>query len=101
MRAERKPRTVVACENNQRVTIESRCFKRIENSTRAVVELFDDITVDPGGAVTYKLGRSRQRNVRHRMREVKQERLGSILVDEVDRFLCISLRQRSMIRRPL
>ena len=70
MRPERQPRAVVTGEDNQRFTIHSGCFQRIENTADAGVKLLDDISINSGRAVAFEIGGARQRNVRERVRKV-------------------------------
>src|SRR6185437_7191722 len=91
--AKRQPRTVVAREHDQRVAIEACGFQRVENPTRAGVELFDDVAVDAFRAVSLELRRAGERNVRERMREVEEERSVLVRFDEPDGFIGVAVRQ--------
>jgi hypothetical protein len=56
VRAERQPWAVVAREDDERVAVEAGRLQRVEDPACARVELFDDVAVDAGGAVTLERG---------------------------------------------
>ena len=101
MRLERQPRTVVAREHDQRPSVDAGRPQRIEDSAGAPVDLLDDVAVDAGGAVPDELGRPGERNVRHVVREVEEERPRLVGVDEAHGFVGVAPGQRAVIDRLL
>ena len=61
-------------------------FQRLEYLAARPVDLFDRVAVESARRLAFELLRRTQRNVRHVVGEVQEERLFAICLDPLDRF---------------
>src|SRR5258708_227963 len=82
-----EPRTVVAGEDRERVVVDRIVFQCLQHLPYAPVDLRNRVGVQTHSGGTFERGRSRQRNVRKRVCEVKKEWRIARTPDEIDCLL--------------
>ena len=76
--------------------VEASALQRIEYLPDRPVDFRDDVGIEAAG-LPLELVRHEQRHVRHRVRDVEEERLLAIPLDEADRVLGVPRRQLRLI----
>ena len=76
--------TVVGGEEDQRVVVQAEAFQCVENHAHAPVEFLDDIGVQSGSGFAAERVARVDRHMGHDVREVEEERLVLVPLDEVD-----------------
>ena len=82
-----QPRAVVAGEHHQRVVGQPVLVERLEDLADGPVDLHDHVAVEPGLRLPLELVADEQRDVRHRVGDVQEERLVLVRPDELHRPL--------------
>ena len=77
-----RPGPIVAGEEHQRLLVQFQLFQAIENLTNAPIQLGHDIAIQSGAGAAVKVGRRRQRLMRHGVGQVQEERAALVVVDE-------------------
>ncbi len=83
-------RTVVGCEDNQRIIIESRITNRFHDATGAVIQFFDEVAVLALRRCADKVFAGQQRRMHDVVRNVNEERIVFLTADEVDHFIGVA-----------
>ena len=80
--AVRRPRPVIRREDDQRPVVDPCARDGIEHAPDRPVDLRDNVSVEALACPGRKRLRDEERHMRHRMREIEEERAPAVLLDE-------------------
>ena len=94
------PRSVVAREDDERVGGDAGFLECVEDRAGGRVDLRDDVCVETSSAAAVTVFAHRERHVRHRMRQVQEERRAGpgVPADELDAARCDLGGEASLVR---
>ena len=99
MMAERQPGAVVGGINDVCVAGELQFVQRLEKSTYLGVDVLDGVDVGVLGVGIAYLVRDIKRDVRHGVREIYEEGLVLVGLDEIDRLLGVAASDGALVYR--
>ncbi len=88
---------VVVGENHERARVELQVAQRVEDDAGAPVEFLDGVAVEAALGFAGEARRGVLRHVRHRVRQVEEERPRAVGADERDRLLRVVARELRLI----
>ena len=93
------PRAIIRSENHQRIVLNPFFADSPQDFSHAPIQLHHHVSVQALLALSFKLVGNRQRYMRHRMRQIQEERFAvRIPVNEVDRIIRVISRQPRLVR---